>query len=189
MAKVFAPDAPLPTRPLSGPGSYGTELQHPKWVVKNMYRFAQDAEQALDGIAALRNMVEGTEAEDLEAVVEACGVEAIIAAMQRHPDSAPVQILGCGALSVIARGSVAARSRVHDAGGLLEAAAAVERCRAIAEGDGEAVGGEVGDEVAARWEFCAQCLREVAGKRSDPRNRSHMDDAIARGVDSSLFGR
>jgi len=143
-----------------------------------MHRFGGDALQAANGIAALRIILDGTPCEDVTAVVEACGVEAIIASMQRHPGSAMVQVSGSGTLACIARSSAGARQRILEAGGLHEVGAAVARCREDAEGD---------DGVVCKWRFCAECLRGIAGKPSDPRNKQAIDVAVASGVERDLF--
>jgi hypothetical protein len=162
MAKLYYADVPPATRPLTGPQSLGTELQPPKWIVKNMYRF-NDPEHSTHCISALRIMVDGTPREDVDAVLKACGVEAIIFAMQRHPDDAGVQVMGSGTLSVIARSNDDAKLRILEAGGLLEVGAAVQRCRQSAGGSGE----EIDGQIVCEWSFCAQCLREIAGKNTN----------------------
>lgn len=184
MAKVYYADVPPPARPLTGPQSFGVELQPPKWIVKNMYRF-NNPEHSAHCISALRILVDGMPREDIDAVVEACGVEAIISAMQRHTDDAGVQVMGSGTLSIIASSNDDARLRVLEAGGLLEVGAAVRRCRQHTDGDGE----EIDGHIVCNWSFCAECLREIAGKRTVWKNKAHIEAAIERGVEASLFDK
>ena len=116
MARVFTPDKPVPQRPKSGPQSFGIEPQQPKWVVKNMHRFREDPQQAEHGVAALLHMAETTLPEDVDAVLEANGAEAIVAAMQWHPETQTLQSLATKTLAALAAHSAAARRRVLEAG-------------------------------------------------------------------------
>ena len=63
----------------------------------------------------------------LQAVVDAGGVAAVVAAMGRHPADAEVLRRGCGALQNLAYGDVARMQAVVDAGGVAAVRAAMRR--------------------------------------------------------------
>lgn len=178
------PDYETPVPTLGGPNSVAAELQPPKWPVKNIYRFVGRDEMGVwNAIAALRNLVDNTMPEDQQLVVEAGAAEAIIHAMRAYPNHAQMQVCAADTLVLVAKVDAAARMRVIEAGGLTELAEAVKRCAANNKGDGE----KVGKFVVNKGDFCKECLVKLAGKRMDPRNKKHIDDAIAAGVDGTWF--
>lgn len=175
------PVQPLP--PISGPNSIAPRIQPPSRVVKNMHRLRHDEMASWTGIAALRNLVDDTLPEDQQAVVDAGACEAIIQTMQAWPDHAGIQVSGSGTLVKIAEVDADARRRLLEAGAIFELAAAVERLDKHADSDGDAFG----KHVVMKSHFARDCLIKVAGKKSDPRNRKHIQAAIDGGVDPKLF--
>ncbi len=84
------PIHPMP--PIAGPNSIAPKIQPADRVVKNMNRLRHDEMPSWTGIAALRNLVDGTLPDDQQKVVDSGGAEAIIATMQAWPDHAGIQV-------------------------------------------------------------------------------------------------
>ena len=175
------PIHPMP--PIAGPNSIAPKIQPADRVVKNMNRLRHDEMPSWTGIAALRNLVDGTLPDDQQKVVDSGGAEAIIATMQAWPDHAGIQVAGSGTLVKIAEVNAAARKRVLVAGGIFELAAAVARLEKHADTDGDAYG----KHIVHKANFARDCLLKVAGKATDPRNKKHIQAAIEGGVDKELF--
>ena len=106
-------------------------------------------------------------------VWEEGAAEAIIQTMQAWPDHAGIQVCGSGTLVKVAEVDADARRRVLEAGGIFELAAAVERLDKHTDTDGDAMG----KHVVMKANFARDCLIKIAGKRSDPRNRKHIQAA------------
>lgn len=182
--KFYKPaEAIEPMPPIAGPNSIAPKLMPPKQVVKNMDRLRHDEMASWNGIAALRNLVDDTMPEDQQAVVDAGGAEAIIATMQAWPDHAGIQVAGSGTLVKIAEVDASARMRTLTAGAIFELAAAVERLMKHADTDGDALG----KHIVHKANFARDCILKVAGKKTDPRNKKHIQAAIDGGVDPKLF--
>ena len=159
------------------------QIQPPSRVVKNMQRLQHDEMASWTGIAALRNFVVDAPPEDQQAVVDAGAAEAIIQTMRAWPDHAGIQVSGSGTLVKICEIDAGARRRVLEAGGICELAAAAERLEKHTDSDGDAYG----KHVVMKAQFARDCLIKVAGKKSDPRNRKHIQAAIDGGIDPKLF--
>ena len=179
------PEPIQPMPPIAGPNSIAPRLQPPKQVVRNMNRLRHDEMASWNGIAALRNLVDDTMPEDQQAVVDAGAAEAIIATMQAWPEHAGIQVSGSGTLVKVAEVDAAARKRVLEAGAIFELAAAVERLGRHSDTDGDALG----KHIVHKSNFARDCLLKVAGKKTDPRNKKHIQAAIDGGVDPKLFSK
>jgi len=179
------PEEVRPPPPLSGPNSIAAKIMPPKQVVRNMDRLRHDEFASWNGIAALRNLVADTMPEDQQAVVDAGAATAIIKTMQAWPQHAGIQVSGCGTLVKIAEVDATARRIVLENGGIFELAAAVERLSAPEHADTD--GEKYGKDIVHKANFARDCLLKVAGKKTDPRNRKHIEAAIAGGVDPMLF--
>jgi len=177
------PEPINPMPPISGPNSIAPKLMPPKQVVRNMHRLRHDEMASWNGIAALRNLVDDTLPEDQQNVVDAGAAEAIIATMQAWPDHAGIQVAGSGTLVKVAEVDAAARTRVLEAGAIFELAAAVERLTKHSDTDGDALG----KHIVHKSNFARDCLLKVAGKKTDPRNKKHIQAAIDGGVEPKLF--
>ena len=185
MARYKKPDAIMPMMPIAGPRSIAHRIQ-PAWrVVKNMARLRHDELASHTGVAALRNLADDTMPEDQQKVIEAGAIEAVIAAMQAHPNYAGIQVAGSGTLVILANIDSAARKRSVEAGAIFELAAAIKRLEINNEGDGE----KFGKHIVHKANFARDCLLKVAGKPTDPRNKKHIQAAIDAGVDPELFKR
>jgi len=181
------PDPVAPIPPVSGPNSVAAKVQPPSRVVKNMNRLRHDEMASWSGIAALRNLVDDTMPEDQQAVLDAGAAEAIIATMQAWPDHAGIQVSGCGTLVKVAEVDSNARMRVLQAGALFEIAAAVDRLSKAHHKDTD--GDKIGKEIVHKANFARDCLLKIAGKKTDPRNKKHIQAAIDGGVDVKLFSK
>ena len=182
--RFFSQPEPIEPMPaISGPNSIAHKIQPPLRVVKNMHRLRHDEMASWTGIAALRNLVDDTQPEVQQDVMDAGAAEAIIATMQAWPDHAGIQVCGSGTLVKCAEVDADARRMVLEAGGLFELAASVERLEKHRDTDGDAMG----KHVVMKSHFARDCLIKVAGKKSDPRNRKHIQAAIDGGVDAKLF--
>jgi len=176
MAKIIKPDPILPMPPIAGPRSIAHRIQ-PAWrVVKNMTRLRNDELCSHTGIAALRNLMDDTLPELQQKALDAGAIEAIIAAMQAHPNCAGIQVAGSGTLVIAAAIDSAARKRACEAGAILEI---------NNDGDGE----KFGKHIVHKANFARDCLLKVAGKATDPRNKKHIQAALDAGVDPALFKR
>jgi hypothetical protein len=172
---------------MAGPSSVAHTLQSPEQVVRNMDRLRHEEMPSWNGIAALRNLIDDTQPEVQQRVVEAGAAASIIATMQAWPDHAGIQVCGAGTLVRVAEVDEEARRAVLEAGGLFELAAAVERLSRPEHLDTD--GELLGKHIVHKSNFARDCLLKVAGKRTDLRNRKHIDAAIAGGLDPSLFGK
>jgi len=181
------PDPVAPIPPVSGPNSVAAKVQPPSRVVKNMNRLRHDEMASWSGIAALRNLVDDTMPEDQQAVLDAGAAEAIIATMEAWPDHAGIQVSGCGTLVKVAEVDSNARMRVLQAGALFEIAAAVDRLSKAHHKDTD--GDKIGKEIVHKANFARDCLLKIAGKKTDPRNKKHIQAAIDGGVDVKLFSK
>jgi len=177
------PEPITPMPPISGPNSIAAKLMPPKQVVRHMDRLRHDEFASWNGIAALRNLVADTLPEDQQAVIDAGAAAAIIKTMQAHPDHAGIQVCASGTLLKIAEVDAAARRHVLEVGGIFELAAAVSRLEKHTDTDGD----KFGKHIVHKANFARDCLLKVAGKKTDPRNRKHIDAAIAAGVPPELF--
>jgi len=178
------PEPSTPQMPaLSGPNSIAHKIMPPKMVVKQMGRLRHDEMPSWNGIAALRNLVDDTQPEVQQDVVDAGAAEAIIATMQAWPDHAGIQVSGCGSLVKVAEVDANARKRVLEAGAIFELAAAIERLAKHSDTDGEMMG----KHIVHKSNFARDCLLKVAGKKTDPRNKTHIQKALDGGVDPKLF--
>ena len=170
MAKIKKPEPIFPMPPIAGPRSIAHRIQ-PAWqVVRNMARLRNDELCSHTGVAALRNLVDDTLPELQQKAIEAGAIEAIISAMQAHPNYAGIQVAGAGTLVICAAVDAAARKRACEAGAILEIAAAVKRLEVNNEGDGE----KFGKHIVHKSNFARDCLLKVAGKSTDPRNKKHI---------------
>ena len=182
--RYYVKEPPIqPMPPIAGPNSIAHKLMPPKQVVKNMNRLRHDEFASWNGIAALRNLVDDTMPEDQQNVVDAGAAEAIIATMQAWPDHAGIQVCGSGTLVKVAEVDSSARKRVLEAGALFELAAAVDRLEKHSDSDGDAMG----KHIVHKSNFARDCLIKIAGKKTDPRNKKHIQAAIDGGVDPKLF--
>lgn len=181
------PDHVAPIPPMSGPNSVAAKVQPPSRVVKNMNRLRHDEMASWSGIAALRNLVDDTMPEDQQAVIDAGAAEAIIATMQAWPDHAGIQVSGCGTLVKVAEVDSNARMIVLQAGALFEIAAAIDRLSKPHHKDTD--GDKMGKEIVHKANFARDCLLKIAGKKTDPRNKKHIQAAIDGGVDVKLFSK
>jgi len=179
------PEPITPMPPMSGPNSIAPKLMPPKQVVRNMNRLRHDEMPSWNGIAAIRNLVDDTLPEVQQDVLDAGAVEAIIATMQAWPDHSGIQVAGSGTLVKCAEVDANARMRVLEAGAIFELAAAVERLAKHSDTDGEAMG----KHIVHKANFARDCLLKVAGKKTDPRNKKHIQAAIDGGVDPKLFAK
>ena len=177
------PEPVTPMPPMSGPNSIAHKIQSPKQIVRNMARLRHDEMPSWNGIAALRNLVDDTMPEVQQDVMDQGAAEAIIATMQAWPDHPGIQVSGSGTLVKLAEVDANARRRVLEAGAIFELAAAVERLSKHTDSDGDAVG----KHIVHKSNFARDCLLKVAGKKTDPRNKKHIQAAIAGGVDPKLF--
>lgn len=178
---------PEPNESMAGPSSVAHTLQSPEQVLRNMERLRHEEMPSWNGIAALRNLIDDTQPEVQQRVVEAGAASSIIATMQAWPDHAGIQVCGAGTLVRLAEVDANSRRIVLEAGGLYELAAAVERLSRPEHLDSD--GELLGKHIVHKSNFARDCLLKVAGKRTDPRNRKHIDAAIAGGLDPSLFGK
>jgi len=179
------PEPITPMPPMSGPNSIAPKLMPPKQVVRNMNRLRHDEMPSWNGIAAIRNLVDDTLPEVQQDVLDAGAVEAIIATMQAWPYHSGIQVAGSGTLVKCAEVDANARMRVLEAGAIFELAAAVERLAKHSDTDGEAMG----KHIVHKANFARDCLLKVAGKKTDPRNKKHIQAAIDGGVDPKLFAK
>ena len=179
------PEPIQPMPPSAGTNSISPKIMPASQVVKNMDRLRHDTMASWSGIAALRNLVDDTMPEDQQTVVDAGAARAIIETMQAFPDHAGIQVCGSGTLVKVAEVDANARRIVLEAGGIFELAAAVTRLEKHSDTDGD----KMGKHVVHKANFARDCLLKVAGKRSDPRNKKHIQAAIAGGVDPALFNK
>ena len=179
------PDPFEPMPPIAGPNSVAHKYMPPEQVVRNMERLRHDEMASWNGIAALRNLVDDTMPEVQQRVIDAGAAATIIATMQAWPDHEGIQVCGSGTLVKVAEVDAAARRIVLEAGGLFELAAAIQRLSAPHHLDTD--GDKLGKHICHKSNFARDCLLKIAGKRTDPRNKKHIDAAIAGGVDPTLF--
>jgi len=154
-------------------------------VVRNMERLRHDQMASWNGLAAIRNLVDDTQPEVQQRVVNAGAAASIIATMQAWADHAGIQVCGSGTLVKVAEVDAAARRIVLEAGAIFELAAAVERLSQPHHLDTD--GDAMGKHIVHKSNFARDCLLKVAGKRTDPRNKKHIEAAIAGGVDPAFF--
>jgi len=179
------PEPVEPMPPIAGPNSVAHKYMPPEQVVRNMERLRHDEMASWNGIAAIRNLVDDTQPEVQQRCIDAGCAASIIASMQAWPDHAGIQVCGSGTLVKVAEIDAAARRIVLEAGGIFELAAAVERLSTPEHLDSD--GDAFGKHIVHKSNFARDCLLKVAGKRTDPRNKKHIDAAIAGGVAPELF--
>lgn len=143
--------------------------------------------------------------------------EAIVDAIYWHIGDAGILVTACAALAAIAKVAPKVRigpfplldarttvlSRAHsasqiapgrrsviDAGGLVAMSRAVDALRdpdlaRQCMPDGEQITDD--GKAICKWRFALDCLRAVAGKRIDPRNKKHIQQAIDGGANEMYF--
>ena len=130
---------------------------------------------------------------DAGILVTACAALAAIAKVAPEVRIGPFPLLDARATLSRARPAsqvAPGRRSVIDAGGLVAMSRAVDALRdpdlaGQCMPDGEQI--TDGGAAICKWGFALDCLRAVAGKRIDPRNKKHIQQAIDGGANAMYF--